>query len=126
MRGCADRARRGARCLLGAVGADRLADVFETKLYRDPVVYTEQSRYQRIVLTARDGDLRMFLDGGLQFSTVDEHRYHEALVHPAMALAARRERVLVLGGGDGMAVREILRVARGAGRWSRSSTSTTP
>ena len=93
----------------GAVGADRLADVFETRLYRDPVVYAVQSRYQRIVLTARDGDLRMFLDGGLQFSTVDEHRYHEALVHPAMALAARRERVLVLGGGDGLAVREILR-----------------
>lgn len=95
--------------LAGAVGADRLADVFETKLYRDPVVYADQSRYQRIVLTARGGDLRMFLDGGLQFSTVDEHRYHEALVHPAMALAARRERVLVLGGGDGLAAREILR-----------------
>ena len=92
----------------GTVGADRLADVFETKLYRDPVVYTEQSTYQRIVLTARGGDLRMFLDGGLQFSTSDEHRYHEALVHPAMALAARRERVLILGGGDGMAAREVL------------------
>ncbi len=94
--------------LAGAIGADRLADVFETKLYRDPVVYTEQSTYQRIVLTARGGDLRMFLDGGLQFSTSDEHRYHEALVHPAMALAAQRERILILGGGDGMAAREVL------------------
>ena len=93
----------------GAVGADRLADVFEEKLYRDPVVYAEQSTYQRIVLTARGGDVRLFLDGGLQFSTVDEHRYHEALVHPAMALAPRRAAVLVLGGGDGLAVREVLR-----------------
>ncbi|PAP78676.1 hypothetical protein BSZ37_06665 [Rubrivirga marina] len=92
----------------GAVGADKLASVFEAKLYRDPVVYAEQSTYQRIVLTASGGDLRLYLDGGLQFSTKDEHRYHEALVHPPMALAQRRERVLVLGGGDGLAVREIL------------------
>jgi len=93
----------------GAVGADKLASVFEEKLYREPVVYAEQSTYQRIVLTASNGDLRLFLDGGLQFSTADEHRYHEALVHPPMALAQRRERVLVLGGGDGLAVREILK-----------------
>ena len=92
----------------GAVGAEKLADVFEAKLYRDPVVYADQSTYQRIVLTARGGDLRLYLDGGLQFSLTDEHRYHEALVHPALALAQRRERVLVLGGGDGLAVREIL------------------
>ncbi len=93
----------------GAVGADQLASVFEEKLYREPVVYAEQSTYQRIVLTASNGDVRLFLDGGLQFSTADEHRYHEALVHPPMALAQRRERVLVLGGGDGLAVREILK-----------------
>ena len=94
---------------VGAVGAEWLAATFETKLYRDPVVYAEQSPYQRIVLTRSGGDLRMFLDGGLQFSLADEHRYHEALVHPAMALAARRERVLILGGGDGLAAREVLK-----------------
>ncbi|MEM1116814.1 MAG: polyamine aminopropyltransferase [Bacteroidota bacterium] len=93
----------------GAVGSEWLAARFETKLYRDPVVYAEQSRYQRIVLTRSGADLRMFLDGGLQFSSADEHRYHEALVHPAMALAPRRAQVLVLGGGDGLAVREILK-----------------
>ena len=54
-------------------------------------------------------DVRLFIDGNLQFSTVDEYRYHEALVHPAMAAAARRERVLILGGGDGLAGREILK-----------------
>ena len=62
-------------------------------------------------------DVRLFINGGLQFSTCDEHRYHEMLVHPALALAAdsRRAvasgplRALVLGGGDGMAVRELLK-----------------
>jgi spermidine synthase len=73
-----------------------------------------------VVTRSTDGrDLRMFLDGDLQFSSVDEYRYHEALVHPAMAGtgvgadagagAATARRVLVLGGGDGLAAREVLR-----------------
>ena len=97
----------------GAIGAPWLTSRFDLKLYRAPVLYSEQTPYQRIVVTQRGrgaaADTRLFLDGALQFSTVDEHRYHEALVHPAMALAARRARVLVLGGGDGLAVREILK-----------------
>ncbi|MFB6391675.1 polyamine aminopropyltransferase [Polymorphospora lycopeni] len=82
------------------------------QLYRDPVVHAERSRYQEIVLTrsvARGGqpDLRLFLNGDLQFSSLDEYRYHEALVHPV--LTGRRGSVLVLGAGDGLAVREVLR-----------------
>ncbi|RQX19748.1 polyamine aminopropyltransferase [Micromonospora ureilytica] len=84
------------------------------QLYRDPVVHAERSRYQEIVLTRSvrevghaDTDLRLFLNGDLQFSSVDEYRYHEALVHPAMR--GPRGDVLVLGAGDGLAVREILR-----------------
>ncbi|MFI7574601.1 polyamine aminopropyltransferase [Micromonospora sp. NPDC049497] len=85
------------------------------QLYRDPVVHAERSRYQEIVLTrsvaepGRTGttDLRLFLNGDLQFSSVDEYRYHEALVHPA--LNGPRGEVLVLGAGDGLAVRELLR-----------------
>ncbi|MEL6615112.1 MAG: spermidine synthase, partial [Bacteroidota bacterium] len=87
-----------------------LADVFEAKLYRAPILYTEQSQYQRLVVTkSKQGDTRLFLDGALQFATSDEYRYHESLVHPAMALAPRRQRILVLGGGDGLAAREILK-----------------
>lgn len=79
------------------------------ELYRDPVVKQERSQYQEIVVTrdARTEDTRLFLDGDLQFASMDEYRYHETLVHPA--LAGPRARVLVLGGGDGMAVREILK-----------------
>ena len=76
-------------------------------LYDDPISFQMRSQYQDIVLTERDDDTRLFLNGDLQFSSVDEHRYHEALVHPAMA--GRHERVLVLGGGDGLALREVLR-----------------
>lgn len=82
-------------------------------LYDDPVVVSMRSAYQEIVLTetlpSRGGpaDVRLFLDGDLQFSSTDEHRYHEALVHPALLPGARR--VLILGGGDGLAAREVLR-----------------
>jgi spermidine synthase len=84
------------------------------QLYRDPVIHAERSRYQEIVLTRSvpeiSGgvtDLRLFLNGDLQFSSTDEYRYHEALVHPV--LAGPRGSVLVLGAGDGLAVREVLR-----------------
>ncbi len=82
-------------------------------LYDDPVVVSQRSAYQEIVLTETlpsprgPADVRLFLDGDLQFSSTDEHRYHEALVHPAVAPGARS--VLVLGGGDGLAAREVLR-----------------
>ena len=77
------------------------------RLYADPVVADLQSAYQQIVLTRRGPDLRLYLDGDLQFSSVDEHRYTEALVHPV--LSRDPSRVLVLGGGDGLAARELLR-----------------
>ena len=55
-------------------------------------------------------EIRLYLNGHLQFSSADEYRYHEALVHPALALAQKKDlKALVLGGGDGMAVRELLR-----------------
>lgn len=98
-----------AALIAGLVMADDLTRWTEQSLYADPIVYAEQSEYQRIVLTRGRGSTQLFLNGNLQFSSIDEHRYHEALVHPAMAVARRRARVLVLGGGDGLALREIFR-----------------
>ena len=95
--------------IAGVAFSDRIAIGLEEELYQDPVVYSHSSRHQRIVLTQWRGDLRLFLNGSLQFSSRDEYRYHEALVHPVMAHAERRDHVLVLGGGDGLAVRELLR-----------------
>ncbi|MDT5166129.1 MAG: spermidine synthase [Mycobacterium sp.] len=77
------------------------------RLYADPIVAFQQSAYQEIVVTRRGNDMRLYLDGGLQFSTRDEYRYTESLVYPALGAGARS--VLVLGGGDGLAARELLR-----------------
>jgi spermidine synthase len=93
----------------GAVAAERITTWSEDRLYADEIILARTSPYQRIVLTRWADDLRLFLNGHLQFSSRDEYRYHEALVHPALAAHPRPRRVLVLGGGDGLAVREILR-----------------
>jgi spermidine synthase len=77
--------------------------------YGEPVVYAKSSRFQRIVLTRRGDDLRLYLNGNLQFSSRDEYRYHEALVHPVMGRVADARDVLILGGGDGLAAREVFR-----------------
>lgn len=77
------------------------------RLYADPIIAFRQSAYQEIVVTRRGNDMRLYLDGGLQFSTRDEYRYTESLVYPALGAGARS--VLVLGGGDGLAARELLR-----------------
>ena len=93
----------------GTVAADRITAWSEERLYADEIILTRSSAYQRIVLTRWADDVRLYLNGHLQFSSRDEYRYHEALVHPALAAHPAPARVLVLGGGDGLAVREILR-----------------
>lgn len=87
----------------------QLTSFFERQLYEDEVIYAKQTTYQRIIITRWADDVRLYLDGGLQFSSLDEYRYHEPLVHPAMSLTRWREQVLVLGGGDGPVARELLK-----------------
>ncbi len=94
---------------VGMVTAGRITDTAESNIYADDVIFARDSRYQRIVLTAWKDDLRLFLNAHLQFSSRDEYRYHEALVHPGLSTLPAARRVLVLGGGDGLAVREILK-----------------
>ena len=95
--------------LAGFVGADHITTLAEDKFYQDRIVFSTASPYQRIVVTQGKAGHRLFLNGNLQFAERDEYRYHEALVHPAMAAHGAPKRVAVLGGGDGMAVREILK-----------------
>ena len=90
--------------------AGAMQAVAEAAFYQEPIVHAERTPYQRIVLTHRGRRVRLYLDGHLQFDSHDERRYHEALVHPAMAAvrpAARR--ILLLGAGDGLALRELWR-----------------
>jgi spermidine synthase len=93
----------------GFVFADRISGVADESLYADDVILARTTRYQKIVLTKWKDDLRLFLSSHLQFSSRDEYRYHEALVHPGLAALPGARRVLVLGGGDGLALREILK-----------------
>lgn len=93
----------------GFAYAGRITALAEENLYADEIVFAKSSPYQRIVLTRWKDDLRLFLSGHLQFSSRDEYRYHEALVHPGLQSVVNPQNVLVLGGGDGLAVREILK-----------------
>ncbi|MEM1029481.1 MAG: polyamine aminopropyltransferase [Myxococcota bacterium] len=96
--------------VFGVVVIDRGVARGETAYFGAPIVYSAQSPYQRIVLTQSPRTTRLFLNGNLQFSSDDEARYHEVLVHPAVGVLGREpRRVLVLGGGDGLAVRELLK-----------------
>jgi spermidine synthase len=93
----------------GFVFSDRLMNFAETTTFQEPIIYSTSTPYQRIVITGGTRDIRLFLNGNLQFSSKDEYRYHEALIHPVVASLDLPTDVLVLGGGDGMAVRELLK-----------------
>ncbi len=97
----------GLLLLLGFLGSFELVSLLESQLYEDEIIYVSQTPFQRIIMTRWRDDFRLYLDGNLQFSSLDEYRYHEALVHPAMHLAAQRREVLILGGGDGLGLREL-------------------
>lgn len=89
--------------------ANRIMHFSETLVFNEPVIYSTSSPYQRIAITRTRRELRLYLNGNLQFSSADEYRYHEALVHPAMLASGQPKDILVMGGGDGLAVREVLK-----------------
>jgi spermidine synthase len=96
--------------VIAFIKADALTSLAEDNLFTDNIIYAKSSSYQRIVVTKGKTGYALFLNGNLQFNSFDEYRYHEALVHPAMLSAeASPKRILVLGGGDGLAVRETLK-----------------
>jgi spermidine synthase len=98
-----------AALLVGVAFSEHFTTWAEDEMYADPVVFTETTPYQRIVVTHGRAGFQLFLNGNLQFSSSDEYRYHEALVHPAMmSTDAPPKKVLILGGGDGLALREVL------------------
>jgi spermidine synthase len=93
------------------VRANALTTLAEDELYAHDIVYSTSSPYQRVVVTKSAAGFQLFLNGNLQLASADEYRYHEALVHPAMSASAAPQRVLILGGGDGLALREVLKYA---------------
>jgi len=99
----------GLLLLLGAFVARPIILFGEQKHYKDPVVFMEQSPYQKVIITEWKGKHWFYLNGNLQLSSLDEWLYHEPMVHPAMLVADQRKNVLILGGGDGCAAREVLK-----------------
>jgi len=95
--------------LLGLFTGGRATSWLEDLLYQDDILFARTTPYQRLLITRWHDDIRLFIDGNIQFSSADEFRYHEALVHPALYLAGRPRRVLLLGAGDGLAAREVLK-----------------
>lgn len=99
--------------MFGFLVGETYANGFEQKLYRDPIVISKTTKYQVIKGTKSPGDFRLYQNGQLQFAESDEHRYHESLVHPAMSVATDRINkplnVIIFGGGDGIATREIIK-----------------
>ena len=81
----------------------------EQKKYKDTIIYAAQTKFQKIVMTRWKRDYWLYINGQEQFSTYDEEKYHEPIVHPAMAMAPSHENILILGGGDGLAAREVLK-----------------
>jgi spermidine synthase len=95
--------------LLGFIRAEDWTRYGEQRYFRDPIVETLTTKYQHLVLTKRKDRVNLYINGHLQFSSRDEKIYHEMLIHPAMILASPRKRILILGGGDGLALREVLK-----------------
>lgn len=89
--------------------ADMIQNYTERLSYTDRLIISKPSIYQKIGITNNKGNIKLFLNGNLQFSSDDEYRYHESLVHPIMAMGNTEDSVVVLGGGDGLAVRELLK-----------------
>ncbi|HRJ51129.1 MAG TPA: polyamine aminopropyltransferase [Candidatus Thiothrix moscowensis] len=96
--------------LVGFAWSERFTSAMENRLYQDEIIFTQDSQFQqRLILTRRGERIRFYLNGALQFDSFDEYRYHESLVHPVMGLVRDPANVLILGGGDGLAARELLR-----------------
>jgi len=95
--------------VMGFWNANTLTSMIENRLYLNNIIYTQQTPYQKIVVTARHGRIQFYINGAIQFDSMDEYRYHESLVHPVMMEAKAHHSVLIIGGGDGMALREVLK-----------------
>ncbi len=95
--------------LFSMIFANNISFTLENKLYRDDVILNKQTLYQKIVLTKHKDDTRLYINGNCQFSSLDEYRYHEALVHLPISKLKHKNNILILGGGDGLAAREVLK-----------------
>lgn len=94
--------------LIGLFYSEKISQSLDNKFYAEKIIFTKKSPYQKLVVTKSQKDIKLFINGNLQFSSLDEYRYHEALVLPALCFTQNPKKILILGGGDGLAIRESL------------------
>ena len=94
---------------IGFYKASSLEGFIENKLYQNRIIYSKQTPYQKIVITAHNNRIAFYINGAIQFDSIDEYRYHESLVHPVMNMVKTHHNVLIIGGGDGLVLREVLK-----------------
>ena len=95
--------------ILGFLKSNQLTSLIESRLYKNSVIYSKQTPYQKLILTGYKGRIQFYINGAIQFDTIDEYRYHELLVHPVMISSTYHNNILIIGGGDGLALREVLK-----------------
>lgn len=91
------------------VKGDQVMNIWEQKIYKNPIILNEQTPYQKIVVTKNEDNIKLFINRVIQFASNDEHRYHESIVHVPFSLSDSIRTVLVLGGGENLATREIVK-----------------
>lgn len=87
----------------------QLLNHWEDSFYTSQIVYTKQSPYQKLVLTKNKSDVRLYINRIIQFSSIDEYRYHESLALVPLEAAPFKKSILILGGGEGLLAREVLK-----------------
>ncbi|MEM3989916.1 MAG: polyamine aminopropyltransferase [Desulfurococcaceae archaeon] len=74
------------------------------------VIVHRRTKYQEFIIADLEGFGRsLIIDGYIQSSEADEAIYHESLVHPAMVTHPNPKKVLIIGGGEGATLREVLK-----------------
>ncbi|OEK09728.1 spermidine synthase [Flavivirga aquatica] len=95
--------------LAGLIFAKPLVLFGEQAKYKDKIVFSEQTKYQKIVITKWKEWYSLYINGNQQLSTFDEYLYHEPMVHTTLGVTKKKDNILILGGGDGCIVRELLK-----------------
>jgi spermidine synthase len=89
--------------------ANPLLERWDNRSFSHRVVFNEQTPYQHLVMTKNKEEVRLYINRIIQFSSADEYRYHEALGIIPLEMAPYKKNVLVLGGGEGLLARELLK-----------------
>jgi spermidine synthase len=95
--------------LLAVIATEPLTPWWEANQVPDPIVFANNSPHGRIVLTSGRDAYQFYVEGTMRFSSIDSYRLRETMIHPMMIAAKTHQRVLVIGGAEGLGVREILR-----------------